>query len=156
MDSVFTDKMTFPQGGIWLDGATYHVIQREFLKLRNPDAHLTDVLEDRDGSLLVVDTGGWFRIGCPSSLVAGPGLPPMRGCATRFAGARHRCSRPERRPILASVAKPETALPHRSTRAGAPLQRSEPQKSRSPTRGGTRPGRNAAQDGSHCRSSRFF
>ena len=53
-------------------GATYRVTEREFLKLRDPDAHLTDVLEDRDGSLLVVDTGGWFRIGCPSSLVAKP------------------------------------------------------------------------------------
>lgn len=53
-------------------GATYRVTGREFLKLRDPDAHLTDVLEDRDGSLLVVDTGGWFRIGCPSSLVAKP------------------------------------------------------------------------------------
>jgi len=54
------------------DGASYRMTEREFLKLRNPDAHLTDVLEDRDGSLLVVDTGGWFRIGCPSSLMAKP------------------------------------------------------------------------------------
>ncbi len=54
------------------DGASYKVTEREFLKLRSPDAHLTDVLEDRDGSLLVVDTGGWFRIGCPSSLMAKP------------------------------------------------------------------------------------
>jgi putative membrane-bound dehydrogenase-like protein len=54
------------------DGATYHVTQREFLKLHDPDAHLTDVLEDRDGSLLVVDTGGWFRIGCPASVMAKP------------------------------------------------------------------------------------
>ena len=54
------------------DGASYKVSEREFLRLRNPDAHLTDVLEDRDGSLLVVDTGGWFRIGCPSSLMAKP------------------------------------------------------------------------------------
>jgi putative membrane-bound dehydrogenase-like protein len=53
-------------------GATYRITEREFLKLRDPDAHLTDVLEDRDGSLLVVDTGGWFRIGCPASLVAKP------------------------------------------------------------------------------------
>jgi hypothetical protein len=30
------------------------------------------VLEDSDGSLLVVDTGGWFRIGCPASQVAKP------------------------------------------------------------------------------------
>ena len=56
------------------DRATYRITEREFLKLRRPDAHLTDVLEDRDGSLLVVDTGGWFRIGCPSSLMARPDI----------------------------------------------------------------------------------
>ena len=56
------------------DGASYKVTEREFLKLQNPDVHLTDVLEDRDGSLLVLDTGGWFRIGCPSSLMAKPDI----------------------------------------------------------------------------------
>jgi len=54
------------------DGATYRTREHEFFKLNSPDAHLTDVLEDRDGSLLVLDTGGWFRIGCPSSLTAKP------------------------------------------------------------------------------------
>src|SRR6266581_1747043 len=54
------------------DGATYRATEREFLKVQNPDVHLTDVLEDRDGSLLVVDTGGWFRIGCPASVRAKP------------------------------------------------------------------------------------
>jgi putative heme-binding domain-containing protein len=53
-------------------GASYKVAEREFFKLRNSDAHLTDVLEDRDGTMLIVDTGGWFRIGCPSSLMAKP------------------------------------------------------------------------------------
>lgn len=53
-------------------GASYKVTQHEFLKIQNPDVHITDILEDRDGSLLVVDTGGWFRAGCPSSLVAKP------------------------------------------------------------------------------------
>ncbi|MDQ3621846.1 MAG: HEAT repeat domain-containing protein [Verrucomicrobiota bacterium] len=56
------------------DGASFKAVEREFFKLRNPDAHLTDVLEDRDGSLLVVDTGGWFRIGCPASLMAKPDI----------------------------------------------------------------------------------
>src|SRR5439155_16335617 len=56
------------------DGGTYRATEREFLKLQNPDAHLTDVLEDRDGSLLVVDTGGWFRIGCPASVMAKPDI----------------------------------------------------------------------------------
>jgi putative heme-binding domain-containing protein len=52
-------------------GSTYKAVENEFLKLHTPDIHLTDVMEDpRDGSLLLIDTGGWFRIGCPSSLMA--------------------------------------------------------------------------------------
>ena len=53
------------------EGSTYKAVENEFLKLHNPDIHLTDAMEDpRDGSLLLFDTGGWFRIGCPSSLMA--------------------------------------------------------------------------------------
>ncbi len=52
-------------------GSTYRAVENEFLKLHDPDIHPSDVMEDaRDGSLLVFDTGGWFRIGCPSSLMA--------------------------------------------------------------------------------------
>jgi putative heme-binding domain-containing protein len=56
------------------EGSTYKATENEFLKItHNPDIHFTDVMEDpRDGSLLVIDTGGWFRIGCPSSLMAKP------------------------------------------------------------------------------------
>lgn len=53
-------------------GAGWTAREHEFLRLRQADTHLTDVLEDTDGSLLVVDTGGWFRLGCPSSLLARP------------------------------------------------------------------------------------
>ena len=31
------------------------------------DFHPTDVLEDADGSLLVINTGGWYKLCCPSS-----------------------------------------------------------------------------------------
>ncbi|MBL9178738.1 MAG: c-type cytochrome [Verrucomicrobiaceae bacterium] len=53
-------------------GSTYKAVENEFLKFHDsPDIHLTDVMEDpSDGSLLLLDTGGWFRIGCPSSLMA--------------------------------------------------------------------------------------
>jgi len=54
------------------EGATYKARENEFLRLHDPDIHLTDVMEAPDGSLLVLDTGGWFRIGCPSSLMAKP------------------------------------------------------------------------------------
>lgn len=53
-------------------GATFTTRQEDFLVSENIDFHPTDVLEDADGSLLVIDTGGWFRIGCPTSQVAKP------------------------------------------------------------------------------------
>ena len=45
-----------------------------FLWTDNTDFHPTDVLEDADGSLLVVETGGWFILGCPLSQVSKPQL----------------------------------------------------------------------------------
>ncbi|MFO0822254.1 MAG: hypothetical protein U0792_03915 [Gemmataceae bacterium] len=30
----------------------------------NLDFHPTDVIEDADGSLLIVDTGGWYKLCC--------------------------------------------------------------------------------------------
>jgi len=54
-------------------GSTFKATGHEdFVVFDDPDSHPTDVLEDADGSLLVVDTGGWFRIGCPASQVAKP------------------------------------------------------------------------------------
>lgn len=54
------------------DGATFRATQREFLSTTNRDFHPTDVIEDADGSLLVVDTGGWFYRGCPTSQMSKP------------------------------------------------------------------------------------
>lgn len=51
------------------DGATYRSREDDFLVSTVTDFHPTDVLEDADGSLLVVDTGGWFRH-CPTSQIA--------------------------------------------------------------------------------------
>ncbi len=55
-------------------GSTWTSTQEDFLVSDNPDFHPTDVIEDADGSLLVIDTGGWFRIGCPASQIAKPDL----------------------------------------------------------------------------------
>jgi putative heme-binding domain-containing protein len=65
------------------DGATYKTTENEFLKIQDPDVHLTDVMVDRDGSLIVLNTGGWFRIGCPASLMA---KPDMLGSVYRIRG----------------------------------------------------------------------
>jgi len=53
-----------------LDGATYTSKDEPFLVSTDIDFHPTDVIEDADGSLLVIDTGGWFRHGCPTSHIA--------------------------------------------------------------------------------------
>lgn len=55
-------------------GSTYSVTQHEFLSSPSREFHPTDVLEDADGSLLVVDTGGWFYRGCPTSQFSKPEL----------------------------------------------------------------------------------
>jgi putative heme-binding domain-containing protein len=52
------------------DGATYQTKDEPFMTSSSADIHPTDVLEDADGSLLVVNTGGWFIAGCPLSVVA--------------------------------------------------------------------------------------
>jgi putative membrane-bound dehydrogenase-like protein len=52
------------------DGATFRTEDEVFMSTDSADVHPTDVLEDGDGSLLVVNTGGWFIAGCPLSVVA--------------------------------------------------------------------------------------
>jgi putative membrane-bound dehydrogenase-like protein len=49
------------------DGATFKTRDEDFLVSNNIDFHPTDVIEDADGSLLVIDTGGWYKLCCPTS-----------------------------------------------------------------------------------------
>ena len=55
----------------------------DFLVSDQIDFHPTDVIEDADGSLLVIDTGGWYKLCCPTSQ---PGLvkPDVRGAIYRI------------------------------------------------------------------------
>ena len=48
-------------------GATFKSRDIDFLVCDSTDFHPTDVLEDADGSLLVLDTGGWYKLCCPTS-----------------------------------------------------------------------------------------
>ena len=48
-------------------GSTFTTRDEDFLVSNNVDFHPTDVVEDADGSLLVIDTGGWYKLCCPSS-----------------------------------------------------------------------------------------
>jgi putative membrane-bound dehydrogenase-like protein len=54
------------------DGATFRTRDEDFLVSDNPDFHPTDVAEDADGSLLVVETGAWYLHSCPVSRIAKP------------------------------------------------------------------------------------
>ncbi|HAB17529.1 MAG TPA: c-type cytochrome [Verrucomicrobiota bacterium] len=54
------------------NGATFASTDSDFLTTEDVDFHPTDVLEDADGSLLVVNTGGWYKLCCPSSQLAKP------------------------------------------------------------------------------------
>ena len=53
-------------------GATFQTHDLDFLISKSRDFHPTDVLEDADGSLLVIDTGPWYKLCCPTSQLAKP------------------------------------------------------------------------------------
>lgn len=57
------------------EGSTFRAEVQDFLTSTSNDFHPTDVLQDADGSVLLIDTGGWFRIGCPTSQIAKPEVP---------------------------------------------------------------------------------
>ena len=56
-------------------GATFTSKDSDFLVADSLDFHPTDVIEDADGSLLVVDTGAWYKLCCPTSQLAKPDVP---------------------------------------------------------------------------------
>ncbi len=56
-------------------GATFTTRDADFVVSTDRDFHPTDVVEDADGSLLVIDTGPWYKLCCPTSQIAKPDLP---------------------------------------------------------------------------------
>jgi hypothetical protein len=60
------------------EGASFRTDDSDFLTSTDPDFHPTDVIEDADGSLLVLDTCAWFIHGCPISRAAKPEI--KAGC----------------------------------------------------------------------------
>jgi putative membrane-bound dehydrogenase-like protein len=54
------------------NGATFTSRDSDFVVSSSRDFHPTDVLEDADGSLLVLDTGAWYKLCCPTSQLAAP------------------------------------------------------------------------------------
>ncbi|HYE20495.1 MAG TPA: PVC-type heme-binding CxxCH protein, partial [Tepidisphaeraceae bacterium] len=53
-------------------GATFTSKDEDFVTCDDADFHPTDVIEDADGSLLIVDTGGWYKLCCPTSRLHRP------------------------------------------------------------------------------------
>lgn len=50
-------------------GATFETADQDFLAADDPDFHPSDVLEDSDGSMLIVDTGSWYVHHCPTGRI---------------------------------------------------------------------------------------
>jgi putative membrane-bound dehydrogenase-like protein len=48
-------------------GASFATQDDDFLLSDQLDFHPTDLIEDADGSFLVIDTGGWYKLCCPTS-----------------------------------------------------------------------------------------
>lgn len=55
-------------------GSGYQSADSDFVVSSNIDFHPTDVFEDADGSLLIVDTGGWYKLCCPTSQLHKPDI----------------------------------------------------------------------------------
>lgn len=49
------------------EGASYRSKNTDLLVSDQLDFHPVDILQDVDGSLIVIDTGGWYDLCCPSS-----------------------------------------------------------------------------------------
>src|SRR5262249_40145161 len=47
---------------------------RDFLTSTDHDVHITDVIENADGSLLFVDMGAWFTYGFPGNPIPRPNV----------------------------------------------------------------------------------
>jgi putative membrane-bound dehydrogenase-like protein len=50
-------------------GSTFRSRDSDFVSSADPDFHPADVLEDADGSVLIVDTGGWYVQHCPTGKI---------------------------------------------------------------------------------------
>jgi putative membrane-bound dehydrogenase-like protein len=48
-------------------GSSFESEDNAFVTSEHVDFHPTDVITDADGSLLIIDTGGWYKLCCPTS-----------------------------------------------------------------------------------------
>ena len=88
-------------------GATFRTVDDDFLTSDDPDFHPTDVTEDADGSLVVVETGAWYLHSCPVSRIS---KPEIKGALYRV-----------RRKGAAAVADPRGASLNIAAKAASEL-----------------------------------
>lgn len=55
-------------------GSTYESTNSDLVSSDFVDFHPTDVVVDADGSLIVIDTGGWYKLCCPTSQLWKPDI----------------------------------------------------------------------------------
>lgn len=56
-------------------GASFATQDADFLTTDDPDFHPSDVLEDADGSIIVIDTGSWYTHHCPTGRIRKTAAP---------------------------------------------------------------------------------
>jgi putative membrane-bound dehydrogenase-like protein len=87
------------------EGSTYASTDTDFVISEDVDFRPTDVLEAPDGSLLIVDTGGWYKLCCPTAQLAKPDV--LGGLyRVRKTGVRHVADNGSRRRLTAPPTTP--------------------------------------------------
>ena len=112
-------------------GATFSSRNSDFVVSDDRDFHPTDVIADADGSLLVIDTGPWYKLCCPTSQLAKPevlgGIYRVRRTgAPRIQDSRGRALPWTRMTAAATAARLDDTRPavqDRAIRALAALER---------------------------------
>src|SRR5262249_54889327 len=56
-------------------GSTFRTLDEDLVTSEDPDFHPSDVLEDADGSLLILDTGSWYIHHCPTGKIRSSPAP---------------------------------------------------------------------------------
>ena len=74
------------------EGSTFVSDDSDFLTTDDPDFHPSDVLQDKDGSLLVLDTGSWYTQHCPTGRIR---KSPATGGIYRVRYARVKGEKPK-------------------------------------------------------------
>ncbi len=85
------------------EGASYRTEDHDFLVCDHPDFHPTDVLQAPDGSVLIIDTGGWYKMCCPTSQLAKPHVPGAIYRLRRKSGEVPVLTPPPARPPMAGA-----------------------------------------------------